>query len=119
LIARFAADLVLVAHLFFILFVVLGGLLVLRRRRIARVHVPAVLWAVIAEWLGLICPLTPLENALRRTAGETGYRDGFIEHYLTAVIYPEGLTREAQFVIGGLALIVNVAIYWAILHRRC
>lgn len=110
----------LIAHLGFILFVVLGGLLVLRRPKLAWVHIPAVLWGVFTEYFGVVCPLTPLENTLRRLGGEAGYRGGFIEHYLMAAIYPQGLAREHQFVLGTVALLVNIAVYWrlAIIRRR-
>ena len=110
----------LIAHLGFILFVVLGGLLVLRRPKLAWVHIPAVLWGVFSEYFGVICPLTPLENTLRRLGGEAGYQGGFIEHYLMAAIYPQGLAREHQFVLGTFALLVNIAVYWrlAIIRQR-
>lgn len=110
----------LIAHLGFILFVVLGGLLVLRRPKLAWAHIPAVLWGVFTEYFGVVCPLTPLENTLRRLGGEAGYQGGFIEHYLMAAIYPQGLTWEHQFVLGTFALLVNIAVYWrlAIIHRR-
>jgi len=114
------ADAVLLAHLAFIALVVLGGLLVGRRPWLVWLHVPAALWGMSTEFFGVICPLTPLENSLRRLAGEAGYPGGFIEHYLTAVIYPQGLTREHQFVLGTLALLVNLAIYWrlAVIRRN-
>jgi hypothetical protein len=112
------ADLVLVVHLLFIGFVVLGGLLVARRPRLAWVHVPATAWGALIEFAGWVCPLTPLETALRRRAGEAGYSGGFIEHYLTSVIYPAGLTRELQIALGALALLLNAAIYWAAFARR-
>ncbi|HEX7121463.1 MAG TPA: DUF2784 domain-containing protein [Gemmatimonadaceae bacterium] len=105
------ADLVVVTHLAFVLFVVLGGLLVLRWPRVAWLHIPAAIWGVLIEFAGWICPLTPLEQWLRRRAGEAGYEGGFIEHYVTVLIYPEGLTREAQLLLGLGALSVNVLIY--------
>ena len=94
------ADAVLVVHGLFIVFVVLGGLLVLRWPKLAWLHLPAVVWGVWIEWSGGICPLTPLEQRLRIAAGEAGYAGGFIEHYLTAAIYPEGLTCELQVALG-------------------
>lgn len=114
------ADAVLVAHLGFIVFVVLGGLLVGRWPRLAWLHVPAALWGMSTECYSIVCPLTPLENRLHRLAGEAGYPGGFIEHYLMAVIYPQGLTQEHQLVLGSFALLVNLAIYWrlALSHRR-
>jgi hypothetical protein len=112
------ADVVLFLHFAFLGFVVLGGLLVLRWPRVAWIHAPMAAWGVVVEYAGLVCPLTPLENALRLRAGETGYTGGFIEHYLTAVLYPTGLTRGFQLLLGSLLLIVNVAIYWRVLARR-
>jgi len=108
---------VLVVHLLFVAFVVLGGLLVLRRPRLAWLHLPAAIWGVLIEFAGWVCPLTPLENALRARGGETGYGGGFIEHYLTAALYPAGLTREAQFVLGGIVLVLNVAVYAVLVAR--
>ena len=115
---RFAADAVLAAHLAFVLFVVCGGLLVLRRPGWAWVHIPAVVWAAFVEFSGWICPLTPLEVAFRRSAGEAGYGGDFVEHYLLALIYPSGLTRELQMLIGAAVLLVNVAVYWVLWRRR-
>ena len=115
---RFGADLVLAAHLAFVLFVVCGGLLVLKRPRVAWLHLPAVAWAAFIEFSGWICPLTPLEVALRRGAGEAGYGGDFIEHYLVSLIYPAGLTRDLQMLIGALVLLVNAAIYWSLWRRR-
>lgn len=112
------ADLVLVAHFAFLLFVVLGGLLLLKWPRLAWLQVPCAIWGVLIEYAGWLCPLTPLEVALRGRAGEAGYGGGFIEHYVTRVLYPEGLTREAQLVLGTLALAVNLLIYWRVLARR-
>ena len=114
---RFAADLVLAAHLAFVLFVVCGGLLVLKRPRLAWLHLPAVAWAAFVEFSGWICPLTPFEVALRRDAGEAGYGGDFIEHYLVSLIYPTGLTRDLQMLIGVFVLLVNLAIYWTLWRR--
>jgi hypothetical protein len=108
---RILADAVLVLHFAFIAFAVLGGLLVLRWPRLAWVHLPVVLWAAGIEFAGGICPLTPLENRLRLAGGEAGYGGGFVEHYLTALIYPEGLTRGVQVGLGLFVLAVNVAVY--------
>ena len=115
---RWAADLVLVAHLAFVAFVAVGGLLVLRWRRLAWVHVPVALWGIAIACVGFVCPLTPLENRLRRLGGEGGYEGGFIEHYVTALLYPAGLTRQAQLVIGALALAINVVVYWRVARPR-
>ena len=106
------ADLVLLAHAGFILFAAAGAVLIRRVPRLAWLHLPAVLWGVGIEWSGAVCPLTPLEVWLRRRAGASGYESGFIEHYVTAVIYPAGLTRGMQAALGGTLLLVNVLLYW-------
>jgi hypothetical protein len=111
---RRAAELVLVAHLAFVAFVALGGLLVLRWRRLAWVHVPVTMWGMAIASVGFTCPLTPLENRLRRLGGEAGYHGGFIEHYASALLYPAGLTREAQLVLATLVLAINVVVYWRV-----
>ena len=115
---RALADAVLVVHLGFVLFVVLGGFLVLRWPWLAWAHIPAAGWGALIEFAGWICPLTPLEQRLRVLAGEDGYQGGFIEHYVTAWIYPAGLTRTTQLVLGATVLVVNVAIYTRLLRRR-
>ena len=115
---RGAADLVLVVHLAFVLFVVLGGLLALRWRRVAWVHVPVALYGATIEFLGFVCPLTPLEVWLRRRGGEAGYEGGFIEHYIVAVLYPSGLTREIQIVLGMAVLVLNGIVYLVWWRRR-
>ncbi|NNF12270.1 MAG: DUF2784 domain-containing protein [Gemmatimonadetes bacterium] len=112
------ADAVLLFHLCFILFVGLGGLVVLRWPKVAWVHLPIAAWGLWIEVSGNICPLTPLENHLRRLAGGQGYPGGFIEHYLLPIIYPPGLTRGVQYALAGLVLGLNVAIYGYILYRR-
>jgi len=111
------ANLVLVAHFCFVAFVVLGGLLVIAYPRLAFVHIPAVVWGVLIEFAGWICPLTPLENELRRRAGESGYEGDFIAHYVTALIYPAGLTRTTQIVLGTLALAFNAGVYVFVWRR--
>ena len=116
---RCAADLVLVVHAAFVAFVVIGVLLVLRRPPLAWLHLPAVVWVAALEFNGWICPLTPLENLLRRAAGEAGYGGGFVERYLLPVIYPAGLTPAIQLWLGAFVLVANVALYtiwWR--HRR-
>jgi Protein of Unknown function (DUF2784) len=114
---RLLADLVLILHAGFVAFVVLGAVLALRWPRIAWVHVPVVLWGAGIEFLGGICPLTPLENHWRRLAGELGYPGGFVEHYLLSALYPDGLTRRVQLVLGALVLLVNVTIYVSVIRR--
>lgn len=117
MIYRTLADLVLVVHLAFVVFVVVGGLLVLRYPRLAWIHIPAAIWGVLIEFVGWICPLTPLENAFRARGGEAGYGGGFIEHYVLAALYPAGLSREVQFVLGSVVLALNLAIYAVVIAR--
>jgi hypothetical protein len=116
--ARLLADGLVVFHLAFVLFVLLGGLLALRWPRVAWLHVPCAVWGVAVELLGWVCPLTPLENELRGRAGLSGYAGGFIERYLVPVLYPERLDRTAQGLLALFALAVNVAIYARLLRRR-
>jgi hypothetical protein len=112
------ADLVVVAHLAFILFVVAGGLLAVRFRRALWIHLPAALWGALIEFAGGICPLTPLENRLRLKAGELGYEGSFVEHHMLPIVYPEELTRNGQILLGGLVLVVNALVYAFLLRRR-
>jgi len=112
------ADLVVVVHAAFVVFVVTGGLLVLWRPWIAWLHVPAALWGALIEFSGWICPLTPLENMLRERAGEASYGGGFIQHYLLRALYPSGLTRQIQWVLGCLVVAVNIAAYVAVVRRH-
>jgi len=114
---RLLADAVLLFHLAFILFVVLGAFLVWRFPRLIWLHLPAVAWAALIEIIGFVCPLTPLENHLRRLSGETGYQGGFIEHYLLPIIYPHGLTHGVQIGLGIAVIAINVVAY-ALLCRR-
>jgi hypothetical protein len=115
---RALADVVLLLHLAFVLFVVAGGLLALHWRWAPVVHLPAAGWGVFIEVTGRICPLTPLENALRRAAGSSGYPGGFIEHYLVPLIYPESLSQPIQLVLAGVVVVVNGGIYSAVFLRR-
>lgn len=112
------ADAVLLAHAAFVAFVVLGGLPVLRWPRLAWIHLPVVAWGAGIEFAGGICPLTPLENQLRALAHQQGYAGGFVEHYVFGLLYPEGLTREIQVVLGLAVLALNGAIYAWLWHRR-
>ena len=112
-----AADFLVVVHAAFVLFVVFGGLLVLRRRRFAWLHLPAAAWGVAVEYSGWICPLTPLEQQLRQAAGAVAYRGGFIEHYLLPVIYTAALSRDLQFLLGTIVLVLNGVIYAFVLRR--
>ena len=111
------ADATVVVHLAFVVFVVCGGLLVIRWRRVAWVHLPAVVWGAWIEFAGWICPLTPLENSLRARAGGATYGSTFTEHYLLPVLYPAALTREIQWGLGVFVILVNVVIYAVALRR--
>lgn len=112
------AGLVVILHLLFVLFVVLGGFLVLRWRWLAWIHLPAALWGIGIEWLGGVCPLTPLEIYFRRLGGEAGYTGGFVEHYILPVLYPDGLTPEIEIGLGVLVLVVNAVAYAVLIRRR-
>lgn len=114
------ADLVLAAHLAFVGFVVLGGVLALRRPALAWLHVPCAAWGALVEIMRVGCPLTPLEVALRQLGGEAGYAGDFIGHYITAVVYPHGLSRADQIGLGVAVLVLNGLLYWRLarVHRR-
>ena len=115
---HFLADVVVVIHLIFVLFSLLGALLAIWWRRILYVHFPAAVWAAWIEFSGRICPLTPLENWLRLKGGGTGYSGDFVGHYLLPLLYPAGLTRNVQFVLGGVVIGLNMIIYGYILFAR-
>ncbi len=115
---RITADLVLVSHFAFIVFVVAGAVVVLRFHRLIWVHVPAAVWGAYVEISGKICPLTTLENNLRMRAGLEGYEDSFIEHYLIPVIYPGGLTRSIQLWLALIVVVVNGLLYGSLLLQR-
>ena len=111
------ADLILVGHAAFVVFVMLGGLLVIRWPRVVWVHVPSALWVVWVEVAGKVCPLTPMENELRRAAGESGYPGGFLEHYVTPILYPQGLTRGIEVGLGVAVLLFNLVVYTVVWQR--
>jgi hypothetical protein len=115
---KLAADFVVLLHLAFILFVVLGGLVVFRWPRFMWLHIPAAAWGAFIELTGRVCPLTPLENRLRIAAGETGYSGGFIEAYLIPVVYPDRLTRWVQISLGVGVVAINLVFYGLIVGRR-
>jgi len=119
---KLAADVVVLIHLGFVLFVVAGGLLVFRWRWVALLHLPAVVWAVLLEFLGWLCPLTPLELSLRAAGGQAGYSGGFVAHYILPVLYPAELDRILQMALGSFVIAVNVAVYgwllWRLSQRR-
>jgi hypothetical protein len=119
MIAHFMADGIMLLHLLFVLFVVFGALIVLRYHWLAVLHVPAAIWGAWIELSGGVCPLTYVENDLRRRAGESGLDSGFIEHYIYPLLYPPGLTRNVQWLLGAIVLGINVALYtWILLRRR-
>jgi len=120
---RVLADVVVGIHLLFIVFVVIGGVLAFRWPRIAWVHVPAFLWGAVITIFGGICPLTYLENDLRKKGAEAGYSGGFFETYILPVLYPElfftgGFPRSSFISIGVFVLALNVVIYWRVLKRQ-
>ncbi len=115
-----AANLLVIFHLLFVCFVVFGGLLVLRWRWLMFLHIPAVAWGALIEFYGWLCPLTPLEQALRQAGGAVGYSGGFVEHYLLPVLYPAGLDRDMQILLGTLVIVVNLAAYtWVARQLIC
>ena len=118
MIYRALADLILVTHLAFAIFTVLGGLLVLRWRSLLWPHLASVSWGVVIQWANWTCPLPPLESYLREMGGEAGYRGGFIEHYASLILYPENLTIELRHLLGGILIAVNLMVYGYIFWRK-
>ena len=118
MIARVAADLLVIVHFAFIAFVVLGGFLVLKWERVAVLHIPCVVWGTLIEFRGWVCPLTPLENHFREAAGGAGYSGGFIDQYVMSLVYPEGLTRGMQISLGVMILALNLCVYGVLLVHR-
>ena len=112
------ANLLMIVHFWFILFVILGGLLLFWWPRLVFVHLPTAAWGVMIELNHWICPLTPLEQSMRRAAGQDGYTGGFIDHYINPLIYPEGLTPQIQQVLGFSLLLLNAVIYGIWLLQR-
>jgi hypothetical protein len=115
---KLAADTVVLLHFAFIVFVVLGAVVVSRLPRLMWFHIPAVVWGAFIEFSGRVCPLTPLENRLRIAAGEIGYSGGFIEEYLIPVVYPDGLTRWVQISLGVGVVVINLIFYGLLVARR-
>jgi hypothetical protein len=115
---RLAADAVLLIHLAFIAFALLGAAFAARWRWLIALHLPAAAWGFFVELTGRTCPLTYAENLLRIRAGESGYAESFIEHYLLAIIYPAGLTRDIQLALAGVVIVINVAIYGWLFFKR-
>ena len=118
MIDRPLADLVLAFHAAFVAFAILGGVLVLRWRRLAWLHLPAVAWGVLVELTGWTCPLTPLEDSLRRASGGSAYTGDFVQHYLVPLIYSTTLTRSDQIALGLGLLLINVGVYGFVFHRK-
>jgi len=114
---RLAADALVLLHLAFILLVLFGGLLVLRWRPALLLHLPALAWGLAVEGLHLQCPPTDWENRMRLAAGDAGYHGGFVEHYIWPLIYPAGLTPQIQLLLGGVVLVLNLAIYACVICR--
>lgn len=108
---QISADLIVVLHFGFVLFVLLGGLMLIKWPRLIWLHLPAVAWGAFVEFSGWICPLTPLENWLRAQAGEATYAEDFIVRSLSSILYPDALTHEIQLILGTALLVVNLAIY--------
>ena len=115
---RLLADLVVLVHFAFVVFVIFGGFFVARRRRVMPFHLAAAVWAALIEFGGWICPLTPLENRLRAKSGSGGYQSDFVAHYILPILYPEGLTRETQIALGTLVIVANLGIYGCILRHK-
>jgi hypothetical protein len=111
LIYKILTSFVIIIHLSFIAYVILGGLLILRWKKSIFLHIPAIIWGSIVEYLNIICPLTPLENYFRRLAGYSTYSAGFIDQYITPLIYPENLERNTQLLLGSFVVIINLIIY--------
>jgi hypothetical protein len=114
---RLLADTVVLIHLGFIVFVVIGGFLAWRWRWVAWLHLPTAVWGALIEFMGWICPLTPLEVWLRQRAGQEGYAGGFIEHYLIPAMYPEDWTTALRVVLGTFVVAVNGVAYWGYVRR--
>ncbi len=114
----FLADFVLVIHTLFIVFVVFGGLIVLKWHRIIWFHIPCVIWGALIEFFGWICPLTYLENYLLELGNANSYEGSFIQHYLIPIVYPSGLTTDIQILLGSAVIVINLFIYYIIWRNR-
>ena len=115
---RILVNTLILLHLAFVLYVVLGGLLAWRWPRMAWLHLPAAAWGALIEFTGCICPLTPLEKRLRAMGGLEGYDGGFIQHYILPILYPSGLTRGMQIALGSFVIVLNLMIYARLIQRR-
>ena len=114
---RLLTNLVILTHVLYVVFVMIGGFLAWRWREVAWLHIPAAAWGVAIEFGGWVCPLTPIENYFRARAGVAGYSGGFLDYYLTPLLYPAGLTFPRQAVLGALALAVNLLAYGVLIRR--
>jgi Protein of Unknown function (DUF2784) len=112
------ADVVVLLHLMFVLFVLMGGLLVLKWPWVVWLHVPAAIWGAVVEFSDWVCPLTPLENWLRALGGNVSYNSDFISQYLLPILYPRLMTRDLQLLLGTVVVLLNAAVYWWLWHRR-
>lgn len=117
MILKIVADAIVLVHLMFIIFVVTGGLFVLKWPKTAWLHIPAAIWGALIDCAGWVCPLTYVENSLRFAGGKTAYPSEFINHYVLPVIYPAGLTRNIQFVMGCIVIVLNVLIYGVLIVK--
>lgn len=111
------AELVVVLHFCFVLFVLFGGVLALRWPKVVWIHLPAAAWGALISFAGWVCPLTPLEKWLRRQGGSAGYEGGFVEHYILPVLYPRALTRDVQILLGLIVILLNLFVYWRVYRR--
>ena len=114
---RLAADAMVTAHLLYIVFVVVGGLIAFRARWILWLHVPAVLWAIYVQYIGRVCPLTAWEKGFRAHAGDAGYEGGFIDHYIVPIVYPPDMPVAMHLVLGTLVILINGSVYAALIVR--
>ncbi len=117
MIYRLLADLILIFHLCFVLFAIFGGLLVLRRRWIWKLHLPALVWGFLVQYFVWFCPLTTLENYFRQRGGEAGYEGGFIEHYVSAIIYPGFISPNVHLILAAALIVFNLLIYFYVFKR--
>jgi hypothetical protein len=117
MIYRVLADILLISHMMFIVFVIFGGLLVLWKKWIMPIHLICAIWGAMIEFFRWGCPLTPWENEMRMLGGQAGFSGGFIEHYLMPIIYPGQMTAVVQFLLGSVVVIVNVVIYYFVVKR--
>ncbi|HSB30995.1 MAG TPA: DUF2784 domain-containing protein [Candidatus Sulfobium mesophilum] len=115
---KVCADIVLLTHFAFVIFAVLGGFIVLWKNRAAWIHVPVVLWSSVVNLASWVCPLTPLENWFLAKAGQSGYRGGFVQHYIDPLVYPAGMPRDMELIAGISVLVWNAAVYAVVLIRR-